>query len=374
MKKSNDIVFNILESMLRHSPERSYKRLNPALRSVLGDCIDADLPFQRDTFRRICDQLRGGRWFGDGAGSQLGEQFYTHACAVNHASAMQSFEQFAGRPGVLWEENTGTPERLHVGARFTWKGYYVEVTSMRTDSLVACTYQDVRDHAHGIDVGATISDYRSRNNKHWVITHQKREGKTAILRVQATPANSGDRTVAKRFTITYAEIAEFRRTEAKRVKAIVDAIAACNPAKDAKALTQRISAEHFRHFQLEKMKAAWSKRVAALSAEEKATLERERNQKAIQEWRAGANGAYLGIEENLLRIQGDQVQCSNGNCVSLAAVKRALPIVLARRATPGAIQLPLDTHTIENIGKATVRIGCTEVAWSEIERLQKAIA
>ena len=98
MKK--DHVFTILETLLRNSPERSYKRLNPALCSTLHDCIEADLPFLPDTFKRIYYELRGGCWFGDGAGSHHGEDFYTRAVSVNHASACISFENFAERPAV----------------------------------------------------------------------------------------------------------------------------------------------------------------------------------------------------------------------------------------------------------------------------------
>lgn len=370
MKKSPDLVFNILHQIFANCPRGSYTRLNGALWQALTACISADLPFQRDTFQRIYNELRGGYWFGDSGGSAHGERFYETAIDCNHASAIQSFEQYAERPGVLWEEDANTPFRLHVGARFTWKGYYVTVTSMRTDSLVACTYKDTGDIAQGIDPGATISDYRSRENKHFVITTQERDGNGWKLRVKPTKADEGSRVVAKRFTIPYAEIAEFRRTEAARVKAITDAIAKCNPATDAKALTKRISDEHFRHFQLEKIKAAWKARLKAATAEEKLALDHQR----IQAWRAGANGAYLEIEDNLLRVKGDQVQCSNGNCVSLAAVRRLLPIVLDHRTkNHGQFNLPLDHHTIRVITADGVTIGCTFVRWAEVERLQTTL-
>lgn len=370
MKKSNDIVFNILQQMLVNSPKASYVRLNGALAQTLNACITADLPFERDTFQRIYKELRGGWWFGDSGGSAHGERFYDTAIECNHADAIQSFEQYAERPGVLWEEDANAPVRLHVGARFTWKGYYVTITSMRTDSLVACTYKDTGDIAHGIDVGATISDYRTRDNKHFVITNRKPKGKGYDLRVIPTTDDGGSRTVAKRFTITYAEIAEFRRTEAKRVKAVIEDISKCNPAKDAKALIKRISDEHFRHFQLEKIKAAWTERLKNVSEAEKAELHQQR----IEAWREGANGAYLEVEENLLRVKGDQVQCSNGNCVNIAAVRRALPVVLAHFRKPATLNLPLDGHTIKSMDAKGVTIGCTFVAWSEVERLQTILA
>jgi hypothetical protein len=355
MKKS-DAVFSILQSMLSASPEASYKRLNPALRGTLSNCISADLPFQPDTFSRIYNELRGRWWFGDGAGSHVGEHYYSQACSLNHASAYQSFENFAGRPGVLWEENTGTPELLCVGARFTWKGYFVEVTSMRKESLVACTYQDVRDSVDGLKVGALIS----YNSPH-VITSVRREGKTVLLRVVKARAGHGDRTVARRFTITYDEIATFRRTEKVRLKAVLQIIATCDP-KDAAKLSKQIAAEHFRHFQLEEVNAAFAKRKDWLA-----------NETRIEAWRAGINGAWLDIKTILLRVNGDLVECSNGNSVSVAAARRALPILLDRRNKSERLEIPLDSYRINQIGKQGVTVGCTVVPWPEVESLKETL-
>ncbi len=255
MKKNKDIVYNIIQQMLDNSPERSYKRLNPALRNALGNCIEADLPFQLDTFERIYKTLRGGWWFGDGAGSHIGEHFYSTACNLNHASAQQSFEAFAKRPAVLWEENAKTPERLHVGSQFTWQGRYVTVTSMRDDSLVACTYKDYRSTVPGLKVGATIG-----YDPEYVITSSKKSGNSHSLTVQKAPKTSGDREISKRFVIPYAAIATLRRTAKARVKAVLDKIASCDPEKDAKKITDEINAEHFRHFELEEINAAFGRR------------------------------------------------------------------------------------------------------------------
>lgn len=362
MKKQNDVVFNILEQMLSSSPEASYARLNPALRSTLSDCISADLPFQPDTFSRVYNELRGWRWFGDGAGSSVGEHYYTHAVENNHASAYQSFEQFAGRPAVLWEEDAKSPVRLHVGSRFTWRGYFVEVTSMRQDSLVACTYKDVRETGKGIEVGATIDDYSQRENKHWVITNSKRDGYATVLRVVKSKAVSGDRTVAKRFTITYAEMVEFRRTEKARLKKVLVKIASCNPEKNAKSLSKEIAAENFRHFQLEEINAAFAKRKDWIA-----------NASRIEEWRNGVNGAWLEVKSILLRVKDDCVECSNGNRVSLAAVRRVLPIILDRRSQAGNLSLSLDGHTINSLNSVGVRVGCTLVPWSEVDLIAPKI-
>ena len=217
-----DIVFEIISSMLAHSPEASYKRLNPALRCCLSDCISADLPFQPDTFQKLADKCRGHWWMGDGAGSHLGEHYYGQAIQLNHVTAYQSFEKWAGRPGVLWEDDAGSaPARLYVGKEFSWKGYYVSVTSMRKDSLVACTYHKSRNRAEGVQVGAEIGYGKNMR----VVTSSKKDGKAHILRVIPAREGNGESSVARRFTIKYSEIQEFRRSEAKRVKAMCEKIA-----------------------------------------------------------------------------------------------------------------------------------------------------
>jgi hypothetical protein len=355
-----DIVFDILQQMLQNSPEQSYRRLNPSLRSTLHNCIVADLPFQRDTFQRIFKELRGHWWFGDGGGSHVGEHFYSHAVAVNHSSAYQSFEKFAGRPGVLWEENSGATVRLTVGSEFTWQGYYVTVTSLRSDSLVACTYKDTRDSAYGIKIGARIANQ--------VIVSSKRVGKGHILRTIKAPPNAGNRIVARRFTITYDEIAKFRRTENARLKKVLDKIAVCNP-KKAASLAKEIAAEHFRHYQLEQINAAFAKRKDWIAG----AAERKAQQKRIEAWRNGADGEWLDVKENLLRMVEDRVQCSNGNSVSVASVRRALPVVMDRRGETLKLNLPLDGHTINRIDPQGVKVGCTKVAWSEIEGIAKKL-
>jgi len=338
--------------MLKHSPERSYKRLNPALRGTLANCIRADLPFREDTFRRIYNELRGCWWFGDGAGSHVGEHFYTTACACNHASAQQSFEHFAGRPACLWEEQVKTTLRLHVGAQFTWHGVFVTVTSMRKDSLVACTYKDYEPRVRGLKPGATIG-----YDPEHLITSAKRDGNVTVLRV-VTTISSRTRDIARRFTIPYAEIVEVRRTARARVKLILDKISKCNPSVDSVRLTHEINQAHFRHFELAEIRAAFRTRKDWISKQDN-----------IAAWRKGANGAWLDVNYTLVRLKNDRVECSNGNSVSKAAAARVLPILLDQRNTIASLSLPLDSYQINRVSPEGVRIGCTLVPWTEIDRI-----
>lgn len=346
-----DIVFDIIEKMLCNSPEASYKRLNPALWSTLQNCIEADLPFQPDTFSQIYNQLRGGYWFGDGAGSAMGEHFYTTSCSVNHASAQQSFERYAGRPGVLWEENAAQPNRLCVGSRFTWKGHFVEVTSMRADSLVAVTRKSAMREACGIAPGATFG-YHPK----YTILSSKREGAHAVLRVIKSKNPAGDNDIVRRFTIKYAEIVELRRSAKKRLNLMLGKIIGCDPSKDANRLTKEINAEHFRHFELEEIQKAFAKRKEWLAAQDQ-----------ISAWRAGTNGAWLNVKSVMLGVREDRVECSTGNGVSLVAARKVFPVLLEHRKKSTALSLPLDSYQIERVGSAGVKIGCTVVPWSEID-------
>ena len=110
-------------------------------------------------------------------------------------------------------------------------------------------------------------------------------------------------------------------------------IAKCDPTKpkSIKHLNEQVNAGKFRHFQLEKFKAAFNQRKEFFKNE----LARIEAEKQLVAWRKGAGGAYLATEKNLLRVKADLVECSNGNSVSLAAVKRTLPIILDRREQDG---------------------------------------
>lgn len=356
--KTSDPVFDICRQVLENSPERSFKRLNPALHSTLTNCIKADLPFQPDTFRRICDELRGSWWFGDGGGSHLGEHFYTLACELNHASAQQSFEEFAGRPPVLWEEQVKTTFRLHVGAQFTWQGHHVTVTSMRKDSLIACTYKDYPARVKGLRPGATIGDW----DHEFLVVSAKQSGKAVDLRAVPAPKGHGEREVARRFTIPYAEISELRRTCKARVKAMIQRIAESDP-NDRPALIKDINGQHFRHFELEQLNQAFKARKDWLA-----------NAESVAAWRTGRNGAWLDTKDILLRVNGDRIEASNGNAVSRAAAVKVLPILLHHpRSKSVTVDIPLDGHRVTQLSPKGVTIGCTLVPWPEVELVAQAL-
>lgn len=78
--------------------------------------------------------------------------------------------------------------------------------------------------------------------------------------------------------------------------------------------------------------------------------------------------------KDLFPVRDDRVECSNGNGVSRAAVERALPVILARRKDYGALTLPLGGYQINALSSSGVKIGCTLIAWPEVDRLKIMLA
>lgn len=361
MTKATDPVYEIIASMQRSSPEKSFKRLNPALRSTLGNCIEADIPFQGDTFHRIFHSLRGSWWFGSGNGSEAGEHFYSLACNVRHSSACQSFEQFADRPPILWEEDAKTPIRLHVGSRFHWKGEYVTVTSLKPDRLVACTYKDA-DYRQTdcIKVGGVIDDH--------VVTKAKKSGKGYDLRVVPTKAKSYSREIDRRFTITYKEIEEVRKTAKAKLRALIRKIEQCDPEKDREEIAKEVNAACLRHWEKEEVSAAWSK-----------VIKSKEDASRITAWREGQGGAWFGGNSQIIcRVTSAHVETSNGHCVRRAAAEQVIPLLLdlqkAALKTLTPINAPLEGYVIREAGPKGVQIGCTLIPWREVEYVVEQLA
>lgn len=150
-------------------------------------------------------------------------------------------------------------------------------------------------------------------------------------------------------------------------------IAQCNPEQDGPALTKEINSLSLRHIDLEEIRDAFTKRKAWQEAnatdEEKARKFKEN----IAQWRAGRGGAFLNTDNIMLRVFGEQVQCTNGNSISLATARTVLPVILDRRHANENLSLPLDSYRVERVSAEGVKIGCTLVPWEEVELLQKLL-
>lgn len=120
----------------------SWTRLNSALHSTLSNAINAGMRMDPDDFHDICNDMRGGYWFGTDNNESQGEGFYNVAVGANNLSACQSFEKWVGRNPFVWEGR-----RLCLGERFSWKGELVTVTRMPASAerpMIACSYKEVR--------------------------------------------------------------------------------------------------------------------------------------------------------------------------------------------------------------------------------------
>ena len=131
----------------------SYERLNHAMQDALRLAIGYGFRFDVDDFRVISKKFRFGYW----SGETSGEQFYSLAVTTNNISACRAFETWSSRKpiiadgvgygnyvhsGYLHCAGQRARGRLCVGARFSWKGEFVEVTSMHDKGYaIACSYK-----------------------------------------------------------------------------------------------------------------------------------------------------------------------------------------------------------------------------------------
>lgn len=131
----------------------SYSRLNAVMADAVKLAIDSEMAFDPDDFRYIYDEFRGSYWFGE----SKGEHFYTAACLVGNVSACQSFEEFAGRPPLIYKS-----KRLHIGSMFRWENRTVKVTSYGNDArgwyVGVCSYKPQgAGHGYKVDKRMKVS-------------------------------------------------------------------------------------------------------------------------------------------------------------------------------------------------------------------------
>ena len=272
MRRSAEKVRGDAYTAVRHvydkSPGRSWRRLNGALHDTLAAAIIAHLSFLPDDFAAIRNDMNGAYWMGDGAGSALGDGYYSLAVGCAHTPACISFERYAGRPAALWSEDNKTPQRLHVGSEFTWKAQKLTVTSINLNYLVACSYRGVsygeRDALH-IGQFERLGDRNYRQIKD--IKRELLGGDSVTIRFGSPVENPYSRKVERVVKITFDEMAAKRKEyEANRRLALKD-IAGADTAGALEAVARRLSSiglDGYRHFDIEDFRAAISQREKAL--------------------------------------------------------------------------------------------------------------
>ena len=156
MNQNLSPAYQLLHHVWKHSLNatgHSWERLNHSMRGAMQLAINAGLRFDQDDFAKIWKEFRGGYWFGE----TDGEGFYALAVQTGNLSAAQAFESWNKRqpfiaddvdPGCNYSYShlTGRRKRgrLAVGFEFPWRGSQVKVTSFAADGthLTACAYKE----------------------------------------------------------------------------------------------------------------------------------------------------------------------------------------------------------------------------------------
>lgn len=134
---------------------QGWEQYNNALRQALTLAVGSGMTLDEDDIQKVFDGYRCGRWIGESH-----EWVYTCAIVNGNMSAIVSYEKAVGRKGFIADQvdvagwgamkfvhmaGRRQRERLHVGAKFQWKGCQARVTSFAKDgeSLTACSYKYV---------------------------------------------------------------------------------------------------------------------------------------------------------------------------------------------------------------------------------------
>ncbi len=349
------------------SPGRSWRRLNSALQDTLTAAITAHLSFLPDDVAAISHDMNGAYWLGDGAGSALGERYYSLSVGCCHTPACISFERYAGRPAALWSEDNKTPQRLHVGSEFTWKAQKLTVTSMKPDHFVACSY-----HGRSFEGRDAICIGQFENlgdRKYRQIEGIKRKGDEVTIRFSAPVEDPYSRKVERLVRITFEELVTKRKEyEANRRLALKD-IAVADTPEVLDAVSRRlasIGADAYRHFDIEDFRAAIAEREKGFGVERAEAAD-------LKRWIAGEPLRRF-FQTVRLRVWNGNVETSTGQRASVDSVRKALPIILRRRQSFGPVSnLMVDGFAVVEQNTDGVKVGCTLIPWAEVERLPKLL-
>ena len=372
-----------VQHVWRNAPDKSWQRFKSALHMALKNSLTSGMVFHPDDLRRMAKENRLGRWLTDG-----GEWLYALACGSErgseNTSAAIAFEKHLGRPAYLWAEETKTPGRLHVGSRFTWQGHYVTVTSFAADgqSLTACAYKS-QQHRSTREVGDnTYFDQKARRIEALV---RYNDG-TVCLRLGSKAETDESAVIERRFKVTHAAASSARKAYDATRRRHEQAIASATTLEELEAASKAASAEGvraFRHFDLDLLRdAIKAKRVRIherMTDEERRRFEEARETRHaddLRRWMAGEQVTNLFTRKNCLRVKDGHVEASNGNRVTLAAARTALAFV--RRHRKKGWQANGQTHDVEafplrSVDKEGITIGCTQLAWGEIDRVAKQL-
>ncbi len=157
----------------------------------------------------------------------------------------------------------------------------------------------------------------------------------------SSKSGSEPRKVKKRFRITNEEMKALRADYDARRRQHEKAIKAATTLDELEVASEAAKAEGaaaYRHFDLEILNAAVkakresiTEKMSADEAEEHAIKEREKHLDNLVKWTSGEDVRLYFSGDNRLRINGQFVECSNGNKVSCEAARKTLGFVRRHR-------------------------------------------
>jgi len=356
----------------------SRERYRHGMFTALRNAVVSGMRFAPDDFSKMKNP---GSWCGD----QGGEVLYALACGSDrlsdNTSAAIAMEKWFGRPAAIWAEKTKTPQRLYVGADFTWDGRVVKITSMDNERLVACTYTDERDsrNCQVGDLDYFAGDYRE--------ILQRKDAENGSIFVQFGAAEKGRerRKVDKRYSIKFAEMAAARKAYDTRRKGYEKQIAEATTLSDLDAVATAATAEGrhaFRHFDIEMLREAIKvarARIKESMTEAEHAAERERMELSrgddLKRWMAGEK-VNRHFDVVRLRVKDGYVETSTGQHATVESARKAVIFIRLMRKKPagwkssGDPDSPkVDLFDIVSISREGVQVGCTFVPMEEIDRI-----
>jgi hypothetical protein len=366
-----------------NAPTRSWTIFNNAMYSALVNAITSKMRFEEGDFKHLADYASLGRWGGDL------ERLYSRACGdergSENPSAVAALEHFLKRKPFIWAEETKAPQRLYVGATFTWDGERVTVTSFndKAATIVACSYKRERDDRAENDDRAEYkagSETYALGEYRIVESIKKMEDGSVVCRFSAATEHATGK-ILHRHAISLQQLKDKRADYDKRRRLHEKAFAEATTLTGLETARLAASAEGtraFRHFDIELLTLAMGnakKRIeAALSERQRAEQNAQLNQAAAQRlerWVAGEDVRdYVGTEIRV-RLKGNFIEVSNGNSVTVDAARNTLAFVQRHRKsgwhTNGHTH-EIDGFKLASINTAGVTIGCTHFPWVEVDR------
>lgn len=384
MKKPSP-AYTLLQHVWTHSAYPSHRQKNASMSRALSLATESMMKFEPGDIRAIYAEFRAGYWMGEVEGR------YAAAVECGNTSAAEAWETHFKRPAWLWPEKTAKAERLHVGSKITWRGLDLKVTSFAADgsSLIACGaaiehkpegYLNDQSYplpARSVMQGRTVYCHEQRCYRRVLVSKDTPEGSSITV---LGPKVETDSTPGRRVCIHFEEMEAEKKACAQRLRQTLAAIRGAADLTALNDLRKQLTGEHeaapFRHFDLEKIHAAWKEKTAAL---EKAMtveeLERQLSQaraENLARFKAGDGPRLVpGLPKNYLRVKDGRVEVTNGNAVDLSEALAGFRFASKHRAKgwrAGGVYC--GGHEMKEITPEGVVIGCTPLDWEEIETLK----